>query len=83
MPLFVTNHIAVENMQKDETEESKNDGKEDLKDEEESGGRDSLGPPTLVAQKEDYDSSATVSIFPDSYLGRTYCGMWVLVYTFW
>lgn len=65
-------------------EESKNDSKEDLKDEEENNGeRDSLGPPTLVAQKEDYDSSATVSLFSDSDLGRTYCGMWVLVYTFW
>lgn len=64
-------------------EESKNDSKEDLKDEEENGERDSLGPPTLVAQKEDYDSSATVSLFSDSDLGRTYCGMWVLVYTFW
>lgn len=48
-------------MKKDEKEESKSDRKEDFKDEDE-GGEPDLGPPTLVAQKEDYDSSATVSL---------------------
>lgn len=33
------------------------------------------GPPTLVAQKEDYDSSATVSLVPIC-PHRTYCRMW-------
>lgn len=53
-------------MKKDDMEESKNDCKEDLKDDDESGEQDSLGPPTLVSQKEDYDSSATVSLSSDS-----------------